>query len=40
MRPVAEEDIKKTASSPPFGLYEFMRMLSGLKNARMSFSWN
>ena len=35
--PVAEEDICKTAISTPFGLFEFMFMTFGLKNAGQTF---
>ncbi len=35
--PVAEEDIPKTAIVTPFGLYEFLRMPFGLKNAAQAF---
>ena len=35
--PVATEDIPKTAIVTPFGLYEFLRMPFGLKNAAQSF---
>ncbi len=35
--PVAEEDIKKTAIVTPFGLFEFLRMPFGLKNAAQAF---
>ena len=35
--PVAAEDIPKTAIITPFGLYEFLRVPFGLKNATISF---
>lgn len=35
--PVAEEDVHKTAIRTPFGLYEFLRMPFGLRNAVQSF---
>ena len=35
--PVAEEDIPKTAIITPFGLYEFLRVPFGLKNAAQVF---
>ena len=35
--PVAQEDIAKTAIITPFGLYEFLRMPFGLRNAAQSF---
>jgi len=35
--PVADQDIKKTAIITPFGLFEFLRMPFGLKNAAQAF---
>ncbi|BHF74544.1 hypothetical protein SprV_0501763000 [Sparganum proliferum] len=35
--PVEEEDIPKTAAITPFGLFEFLRMPFGLRNAAQSF---
>ncbi|CAI2737859.1 unnamed protein product, partial [Dicrocoelium dendriticum] len=35
--PVAEAGIAKTAVTTPFGLFEFMRMPSGLNNAAQTF---
>ena len=35
--PVAEADIPKTAITTPFGLYEFVRMPFGLRNAAQTF---
>ena len=35
--PVATEDIPKTAIITPFGLFEFLRMPFGLKNAAQAF---
>lgn len=35
--PVAEEDVPKTAVTTPFGLFEFVRMPFGLRNAAQTF---
>ena len=35
--PMAEEDVHKTAIRTPFGLFEFLRMPFGLRNAAQSF---
>jgi transposase InsO family protein len=35
--PVAQEDIPKTAVTTPFGLFEFLRMPFGLRNAAQTF---
>ena len=35
--PVAQQDISKTAIITPFGLYEYLRMPFGLKNAAQTF---
>ena len=35
--PVAEEDIPNTAITTPFGLFEFMYMTFGIRNAAQTF---
>ena len=37
--PVAPKDIPKTVIITAFGLYEYLRMLFGLKNAAQAFQW-
>ncbi len=37
--PIAEEDIQKTATATPFGLWEFLFMAFGVQNAAQALQW-